>query len=56
LSADITIEQISDILSNSGAIHYTAIKMESYRLLASKAVAKAENYGINTDKLRIFLK
>jgi competence protein ComQ len=55
-STDITIEQISDILSNSGAIHYTAVKMELYRLLMSEAIQRAENHGINTDKLRIFLK
>lgn len=53
---EITIEQISYILSNSGAVHYTAIKMESYRLLASGAVDKAENCGIDTEKLRIFLR
>lgn len=53
---EITIEQISDILSNSGALHYTAIKMESYRLLASQAVDKAENYGGNVERLKIFLK
>jgi geranylgeranyl pyrophosphate synthase len=54
--ADVMIEQISDILSNSGALHYTAIKMESYRLLASEAIDKAEKNGINAEKLRMFVK
>ncbi|NLL90219.1 MAG: hypothetical protein GX226_03845 [Dehalococcoidales bacterium] len=55
-SADIDIEQISDILSNSGALHYTAIKMEFYRLLASEAIEKIKESGINTEKLGMFVK
>lgn len=53
---DIQIDQISDILSNSGALHYAAIKMESYRLFASEAIDKAEKSGINVEKLRMFVK
>jgi geranylgeranyl pyrophosphate synthase len=55
-SADIKIEQISDILSNSGALHYTAIKMESYRLLVIEAIGKIEKFGRNVEKLRMFVK
>jgi geranylgeranyl pyrophosphate synthase len=51
-----TIEQISQMLSDAGAIHYTAIKMESYKLYAVDAVNKAEKLGIQTGKLKDFLK
>jgi geranylgeranyl pyrophosphate synthase len=53
---NIKLEEISDILSNSGALHYAAIRMESYRLLASQAVDKAENCGVHVEKLRMFLR
>jgi geranylgeranyl pyrophosphate synthase len=52
---ELSVENISDILSNTGALHYSAIINESYRLLATEAAEKAESYGANPDKLRVFL-
>lgn len=54
--SDITAEQISDVLSSSGALHYAAIKLESYRLTATEAVDTFEDKNINTDILRMFVK
>jgi octaprenyl-diphosphate synthase len=53
---DSTIEKISDILSNSGALHYTAIKMESFRLSAFDTLKRAEQLGASVNSLREFLK
>jgi len=53
---ELSVEQVSDMLSNSGALHYAAIKMESYRLLATEAVNVIEDNGINAEKLRMFVK
>lgn len=53
---NISAELISDMLSNSGALHYAAIKMESYRLLAIEAVNVVVNNGINAENLRMFVK
>jgi geranylgeranyl pyrophosphate synthase len=49
-------EQTLKILSDTGAIHYTAIKLESYKIYASDALDKADRAGINTKRLRDFLK
>jgi geranylgeranyl pyrophosphate synthase len=54
--SDITAEQISDVLSSSGALHYAAIKMESYRLLTTRAIDKCEDNKIDADILRMFVK
>ena len=54
--SDITAEQISDILSSSGALHYTAIKLEYYRLSATEAIDIFEEKNIKTDILRMFVK
>jgi geranylgeranyl diphosphate synthase type I len=48
-------EQISQLLSNTGAIHYTAIKLESFRMDTSAALNKAEQAGANIERLREFL-
>jgi geranylgeranyl pyrophosphate synthase len=53
---DIAPEQISDIISNSGAMYYAAVKMEYYRVLMSEAIEKAENHGIDSENLKVFLK
>ena len=52
----ISTEQIKQILSNTGAIHYTAIKMEYYKLFASKYLNNVKQAGINVNKLRVFFK
>jgi hypothetical protein len=44
------------MLSNSGALHYAVIKMESYRLLANEVIDKIEESDINVDRLRMFVK
>jgi geranylgeranyl pyrophosphate synthase len=56
LDSTYSIEQFLQILSNTGSIHYTAIKLESFRLNASDALNRAEQDGINTERLREFLK
>jgi geranylgeranyl pyrophosphate synthase len=48
--------QISQLLSNTGAIHYTAIKLESFRLNTSDALNKAKRAGADVERLREFLK
>jgi geranylgeranyl pyrophosphate synthase len=53
---NISSEQIKQILSNIGAIHYAAIKMESYKLFALKSLDNAKQMNINVDKLREFIK
>jgi geranylgeranyl pyrophosphate synthase len=53
---DIGAEQILEILSNTGAIHYTAIKLESFRLNTIDTLNRAEKLGIKIDSLREFLK
>ncbi|NLT28692.1 MAG: hypothetical protein GXX97_06470 [Dehalococcoidales bacterium] len=52
---ELSVDNISDILSNTGAMHYSAIITESYRLSAKEAAEKAESNGVNIDKMRIFL-
>ncbi len=55
-SNELSVEQVADILYDTGAMHYTAIITESYRLSAAEVNEKAENSGINTEKLKVFLK
>lgn len=52
---ELSSDQVSDILSETGAMHYSAIITESYRLEAKEAAEKAESNGVNIDKMRIFL-
>jgi geranylgeranyl pyrophosphate synthase len=52
---ELSSDQVSDILSETGAMHYSAIITESYRLSAKEAAERAESNGVNIDKMRIFL-
>ncbi|MFA5629009.1 MAG: polyprenyl synthetase family protein [Dehalococcoidales bacterium] len=52
----LTAEQVSKILFDTGAMHYSLIIKESYRTLAANAVEKAEKYGADPKRLREFLK
>lgn len=52
---ELSSDQVSDILSETGAMHYSAIITESYRLEAKEAAEKAESNGVNIDKMRTFL-
>jgi len=47
--------QTKDLLFRSGAIHYTAIKMELYKQNALDILHEFVNAGTNVEKLRLFL-
>jgi geranylgeranyl pyrophosphate synthase len=47
--------QIRDLLFHTGAIHYAAIKMESYKQQALDNLSKAEKAGVRVQRLKLFL-
>jgi geranylgeranyl diphosphate synthase, type I len=47
-------KQISDILFQSGAIHYSAVKMEFYKQKAHDNLKVLKNNGIKVDELKLF--
>ena len=46
--------QIKDLLFRTGAIHYAAIKMESYRQRALGILSEAEGAGASVERLMLF--
>jgi geranylgeranyl pyrophosphate synthase len=50
------VPRIRDILFPSGAVHYATIKLESYKQMALEALSEAEKAGVNTERLKVFLK
>ena len=48
-------EQFKDLLFNSGAIHYTTIKMNLFKQQALDILTKAKGKGVNIEKLKPFL-
>jgi geranylgeranyl diphosphate synthase, type I len=49
-------QQILCLISDIGALHYAAVKLESYRIYAADALNRAEQAGIKIDRMRVFLK
>jgi geranylgeranyl diphosphate synthase, type I len=47
-------KEISDILFQSGAIHYATVKMEYYKQQANRALKALENNGVQVDELKLF--
>jgi len=47
--------QIKDLLFSIGAIHYTTVKMESYKQRALDTLSKAEGAEVNIERLKLFL-
>jgi geranylgeranyl pyrophosphate synthase len=54
-SSSLDTAQIRELLFNTGAIHYTMVKMEYFKQLALESLDQATALGANTNKLRIFL-
>ncbi|MBA7696605.1 Heptaprenyl diphosphate synthase component 2 [subsurface metagenome] len=47
--------QIKDLLFSIGAIHYTTVKMESYKQRALDTLSEAEGAGASVEHLKLFL-
>lgn len=47
--------EIRDLLFRTGAIHYSTIKMEYYKLQAQERISRASSIGANVEKLKKFL-
>jgi geranylgeranyl pyrophosphate synthase len=46
--------QIKDLLFSSGAIHFATVKMEFYKQRALDTLSKAEEAGVNVERLKLF--
>ena len=53
---DIDVEQVKEILYDSGAVQYSVIKMELYKHQAQNILQGLEKSGITTDPLKVFFK
>jgi geranylgeranyl pyrophosphate synthase len=49
------IASIKELLFDTGAVHYTTVKMEYYKQLALENLDEATTMGANTSRLRLFL-
>jgi len=49
------IARIKELLFDTGAIHYTTVKMEYYKQLALENLDEATTMGASTNRLRLFL-
>jgi geranylgeranyl pyrophosphate synthase len=54
-SAPLSDTQISEIIFNTGAVHYSTIRMEGYRQESRSALSELENSGVITEHLKVFL-
>ncbi len=51
-----SIDQIKDLLIDAGAVYYTTLKQELYKQKALDALSRIADTGIDTDRIKLFLK
>jgi len=51
-----SIDQIKDLLINTGAVYYTTLKQELYKQKTLDALSRIADAGIDTDRIKLFLK